>query len=143
MAITIDGLLLLAIVLAYLFTAATIAGLETPSTSMGGLDALAHQLTSWSKILGPASVLALVLGAVYSAVFAILWGGRTPGRRVAGIRLVDGRGTPPAPARALVRAVLSIFSFAFLLAGFWLALFDRRGQTLHDKLTRTFVVEPS
>ena len=29
---------------------------------------------------------------------------------------------------------------AFLLAGFWVALFDRRGQTLHDKLTSTFVV---
>ncbi|RYZ38766.1 MAG: RDD family protein, partial [Myxococcaceae bacterium] len=27
--------------------------------------------------------------------------------------------------------------------GFWMALFDRRGQTLHDKLTSTFVVQPS
>ncbi len=33
-------------------------------------------------------------------------------------------------------------SFVPFLAGFWLALFDRRGQTLHDKLTQTFVVRP-
>jgi uncharacterized RDD family membrane protein YckC len=53
---------------------------------------------------------------------------------------VDDSGAAPGPARALVRAALALVSFALFLAGFWLALFDRRGQTLHDKLTRTFVV---
>jgi uncharacterized RDD family membrane protein YckC len=40
-----------------------------------------------------------------------------------------------------VRAALSLASFGLFLSGFWLALFDRRGQTLHDKLTSTFVVQ--
>ena len=37
--------------------------------------------------------------------------------------------------------MLSLLSFALFLSGFWLALFDRHGQTLHDKLTKTFVVK--
>jgi hypothetical protein len=43
----------------------------------------------------------------------------------------------------VVRALLSLISAGAFLGGFWLAIFDRRGQTLHDKLTRTFVVRPT
>ena len=62
---------------------------------------------------------------------------------VLGLRLVDTHGLAPAPTRAIVRALLSVVSFGLFLGGFWMALFDRRGQTLHDKLTSTFVVQPS
>jgi uncharacterized RDD family membrane protein YckC len=78
---------------------------------------------------------------VYTTLFAFLWHGRTPGRRVLGIHLVDASGHAPRAGRALVRAALSLASFGLFLSGFWLALFDRRGQTLHDKLTSTFVVQ--
>lgn len=77
---------------------------------------------------------------VYTTLFAFLWHGRTPGRRILGIHLVDATGQAPRAGRALVRAALSLASFGLFLSGFWLALFDRRGQTLHDKLTSTFVV---
>lgn len=77
---------------------------------------------------------------VYTTLFAFLWRGRTPGRRLLGIHLVDASGHAPHAGRALVRAALSLASFTLFLSGFWLALFDRRGQTLHDKLTSTFVV---
>lgn len=77
---------------------------------------------------------------VYTTLFAFLWRGRTPGRRLLGIHLVDASGHAPNAGRALVRAALSLASFTLFLSGFWLALFDRRGQTLHDKLTSTFVV---
>ena len=89
----------------------------------------------------PGAALAAVLAFVYTSLFAFLWAGRTPGRRLMGIRLVTVTGHSPGPARALVRAALSLVSFALCLSGFWLALFDRHGQTLHDKLTRTFVVK--
>ncbi len=89
----------------------------------------------------PGAALAGVLAFVYTTLFAFLWNGRTPGRRLMGIHLVDSTGHAPAPARALVRAMLSLLSFALFLSGFWLALFDRHGQTLHDKLTKTFVVK--
>lgn len=89
----------------------------------------------------PGAALAGILAFVYTALFAFLWNGRTPGRRLMGIHLVDASGHAPAPMRSLIRAMLSLVSFALFLSGFWLALFDRHGQTLHDKLTRTFVVK--
>lgn len=98
---------------------------------------LAQQL---GAVALPGALLAGILAFVYTSLFAMLWSGRTVGRRLLGIHLVDATGHAPAPARALVRAGLALGSFALFLAGFWLALFDRHGQTLHDKLTRTFVV---
>lgn len=77
---------------------------------------------------------------VYTTLFAFLWRGRTLGRLLFGIHLVDSSGHAPGVGRALIRALLSLASFGLFLSGFWLALFDRRGQTLHDKLTSTFVV---
>lgn len=98
---------------------------------------LVQQLT---LLAVPGLALAGVLAFVYTTLFAFLWNGRTPGRRVLGIHLVDNSGHAPGPVRALLRAGLSLVSFSLFMAGFWLALFDRHGQTLHDKLTRTFVV---
>ena len=89
----------------------------------------------------PGAALAGILAFVYTSLFAFLWSGRTPGRRLMGIHLVDATGHAPAPVRSLIRALLSLVSFGLFLSGFWLALFDRHGQTLHDKLTKTFVVK--
>jgi uncharacterized RDD family membrane protein YckC len=100
----------------------------------------AQVLKSLLSIAVPALLLAAILAFVYTTLFAFLFRGRTPGRRLLGIHLVDGTGAAPGPGRALLRAALSLVSFALFLSGFWLALFDRHGQTLHDKLTRTFVV---
>jgi uncharacterized RDD family membrane protein YckC len=126
----------------YLALASLIVGIKSRDTHFSGIDAVVERVQVWQPILVPGAFLAAVLAVVYSALFAILWNGRTPGRVVSGIRLVDRRGLPPSPIRATIRGILSIFSFAFFLGGFWLALFDRRGQTLHDKLTSTFVVRP-
>ena len=106
--------------------------------------ALAHLVTGHSRVDGlllPALALLLLVAGVYAAVGS-LWGGRTLGLHLAGIRLVDGRGQAPDPMRALVRTLLGGVSAALLGGGFWLALVDRRGQTLHDKLTSTFLVQP-
>lgn len=106
--------------------------------------ALAHLVTGRSRLDGvllPALALMLLVAGVYAAVGS-LWGGRTLGLHLVGIRLVDGRGQTPDPMRALVRTLLGGVSAALLGGGFWLALVDRRGQTLHDKLTSTFLVQP-
>ncbi len=130
------------VVALFLIAATRVSGVKVPATKLGGLDALMLEMHALQSVLLPALILGGLLAMVYTAVFAFLWEGRTPGRRLFGIRLVDGSGLAPAPARAVVRALLSALSFGLFLGGFWLALFDRRGQTLHDKLTSTFVVRP-
>jgi len=142
-AFIVDGTLVGAVLAVYVgLAAALIAPHGTPATQLGGIDGVMARVHQLHAVLAPCVALALVLGLVYTAAFALLWDGRTPGRRLLGIRLVDRTGLAPAPGRAIARAVLALVSFVPFLAGFWLALFDRRGQTLHDKLTQTFVVRP-
>ncbi|NVJ03198.1 RDD family protein [Myxococcus sp. AM009] len=127
----------------YITLASSVTGLKTPEAGLTGFDAFVAWLRALQTILLPGFFLVLVLALVYCAVAAFLWNGRTLGRLLLGLRLVDTHGLAPAPGRAIVRALLSSVSFVFFLGGFWMALFDRRGQTLHDKLTSTFVVQPS
>lgn len=124
------------------FISAVVAGLMFVAIALilpSGTLAIS-KLTLIEKVALPTGVLAALISFVYSAMFAFFWQGRTLGRRLAGIHLVDNSGHAPGPVRAFIRALLSVFSFGFFLAGFWLALFDRKGQTLHDKLSNTFVV---
>lgn len=142
LASAIDAAAIGAVVFAYLAVASAIVGHHGPATQMTGLDGLMARAHALERVLIPGIVLAVILALAYSAAFGVIWDGRTPGRRLTGIRLVDSSGLAPAPARAVVRALLSVFSALIFLGGFWLALFDRKGQTLHDKLTSTFVIRP-
>jgi uncharacterized RDD family membrane protein YckC len=74
----------------------------------------------------------------YSFVFIAL-SGRTPGMAIAGLRLRTLYGDQPTPFESLLRALLGVASAALGLFGFLLALFDARGQTLHDKLCRCVI----
>jgi uncharacterized RDD family membrane protein YckC len=142
-AFVVDGALVGGVLALYVgLAAALITPHGTPSTQLTGIDGLMARVHQLNAVLAPCVALAFVLGLVYTAAFALLWNGRTPGRRLLGIRLVDRSGLAPTPGRAITRAALAVVSFVPFLAGFWLALFDRRGQTLHDKLTQTFVVRP-
>ncbi|HME92151.1 MAG TPA: RDD family protein [Myxococcaceae bacterium] len=136
----VDGIAISAIGALYLWAAFSIAGASGSPLRLSGIDRWVERIAAiqWAIISG--LVLATLIALAYSAAFAVLWNGRTLGRLLAGVRLVDRSGLPPSPTRAVVRALLSAVSFALFLGGFWLALFDRRGQTLHDKLTSTFVV---
>ncbi len=127
----------------YITLASSVTGTKAPEAGLTGLDAFVAWLRALHTILVPGFFLVLVLALVYCAVAAFLWNGRTLGRLLLGLRLVDTHGLAPAPGRAILRALLASVSFVFFLGGFWMALFDRRGQTLHDKLTSTFVVQPS
>jgi uncharacterized RDD family membrane protein YckC len=136
----VDTGILAGTVLAFLAVASVVTRIKAPNPHLSGVDAVLARLQSWQPLLVPAAGLAAVLAVAYATVFGVL--GRTPGRRLAGLRLVDGDGLSPAPVRAAARALLALASFGLFLGGFWWALFDRRGQTFHDKLTRTFVVRP-
>ena len=143
LAFSIDTGAIAGVAALYLLLASSVAGVRTPETGLSGLDAFVVQMRALQSVLVPGAVLVLLLSLVYCAVSAFLWNGRTLGRRLLGLRLVDTHGLAPAPGRAIIRAMLAILSFGLFLAGFWMALFDRRGQTLHDKLTSTYVVQPS
>jgi uncharacterized RDD family membrane protein YckC len=141
---TIDTTALVGVASLYILLASSIAGVKAPSSQgLTPLDALAAWMHAAKSVLLPGIILLLVLATVYCAVAAYLWNGRTLGRLLLGLRLVDTHGLAPAPSRAIVRALLAVVSFGLFLGGFWMALFDRRGQTLHDKLTSTFVIQPS
>src|ERR1043166_4925539 len=71
-----------------------------------------------------------VIGVAYSWVAALL-----------GTSVRTLAGTPPSPLRAFVRALLAVVSVGLAGFGVLLALFDPRGQTLHDKLCGC-VVDP-
>lgn len=142
-AFIIDGALIGGVLALYVGLAAALIAPHGPtSTQLTGIDGVMARVHQLNSVLAPCVALALVLGLVYAGAFALLWNGRTPGRRLLGIRLVDQTGLAPTPGRAITRSALAVVSFVPFLAGFWLALFDRRGQTLHDKLTQTFVVRP-
>lgn len=143
LAFAVDSAFIVGVAALYLLLASTVTGTKKPDPGLVGVDAFFGWLQAFKSVLLPGTVLMGVLALVYCAVFAFLWNGRTLGRRLLGLRLVDTHGVPPAPTRAVVRALLSTVSFGLFLGGFWMALFDRRGQTLHDKLTSTFVVQPS
>jgi uncharacterized RDD family membrane protein YckC len=141
---TIDAASIVGVATLYITLASSITGVKMPSSQgLTALDSIAAWMHALKSVLLPGAVLLLVLAAAYCAIAAFLWNGRTLGRLALGLRLVDTHGVAPAPTRAILRAMLSLLSFGLFLGGFWMALFDRRGQTLHDKLTSTFVIQPS
>lgn len=70
--------------------------------------------------------------------------GWTPGKRVLGIRVAGGDGTPPGAGRGVVRQVCWVADgFPYFLpglVGFVLALATPRRQRLGDQVAKTFVV---
>ncbi|WP_327269762.1 RDD family protein [Streptomyces sp. NBC_01218] len=59
--------------------------------------------------------------------------GFTPGKRIAGLRVVSEGGGPAGPVRVLVRSVLLVLVIPALV---W----DRDGRGLHDRLSRSVQV---
>ena len=87
----------------------------------------------------PLTGLFLTLTFAYTTFFHTLYG-RTPGKWVTGIRVLDETGRPPRLGKSALRMILAFVSALPLFAGVAAALFSRRRQTLYDKLTGTYVV---
>lgn len=136
----VDATLVLIVLAIYLRAATAILGTRRVASGLKGLDHYVAIIHAWQSILLPGVILGVVLAIAYAAAFAVLRAGATPGRSLMRIRLIDRNGSSPSPTRTIFRAVLSSVSFASFLGGIWLALFDRHRQTLHDRLTSTYVV---
>jgi uncharacterized RDD family membrane protein YckC len=90
---------------------------------------------------GGSAWLVLLLAAMI--VSAALWNccAGTPGKLLAGVRVVSLRsGTAPGFHQGLLRFAGYGLSLLPAALGFLWALRDRRGQGLHDKLSRTLVI---
>lgn len=91
--------------------------------------------------MGAAALYALVVPWVLLG----LWGGRTIGRRLVGIRLVTDTGGRLSLGRAFLREIavkggLGLFTLP-LLASFLWPVWDRRRRTLHDIICSTRAVD--
>lgn len=87
-----------------------------------------------------------------TAAFLIVWGyhvfceirlqGRTPGKKVLGLRVVDGRGLPLTVQQSFVRNVVRVLDFlpVFYGLGGAVALADRHHRRLGDLVADTLVV---
>lgn len=83
------------------------------------------------------SLLSILALFGYPALWESLWGGRTPGKAVFGLRVVTEEGAPIGPRHAIIRAVLSPVD---LLAGAELMLLSRRDRRLGDLVAGTLVL---
>jgi len=114
------------------------------------IDFAVRSLPSWAVTRSMDRPVRLIVSTVVGAIyFALLNGGakgQTLGKMVWGVRVRDAAtGGPLGPAKAAVRyiapALLSIVTFGLIWFpdGLWL-FWDRRRQTLHDKIAGSVVV---
>ena len=78
------------------------------------------------------------LSVAYLVYLAVFWAttGRTPGKHVAGLRVVTSRGEPLPVPRAVARALVCL---VFPVGLLWI-LVSRRNLAVHDVLLRTAVI---
>jgi uncharacterized RDD family membrane protein YckC len=78
----------------------------------------------------------------YFLLFEVIWSGQTPGKRVAGIRVLTVRGEPITLIHALVRNLLRLVDMmpTSYMIGTIAILATRRGQRLGDLAAGTIVV---
>lgn len=67
--------------------------------------------------------------------------GRTPGKSIMRVRVVDENGVKPSLLNAFFRSVVLIISMGFFFLPFAFALFNPQRRTLHDLVAQTYVVE--
>jgi uncharacterized RDD family membrane protein YckC len=108
------------------------------------VEAPAFIRSSFVGVAGPA--LAILFGFSiywgYFAAFEILWSGRTPGKRLAGIRVIKDTGRPINAFEAIGRNVLRAIDFlpAGYAAGLVCMMLNRYSRRLGDYVAGTIVV---
>ncbi len=84
--------------------------------------------------------LAFGFGTIYLTVFTAWWSGRTPGKRLLGIRVLRLDGRPITWWDAFERAGGYAAGFATGLLGFAQIFWDSNRQAIHDRISATVVV---
>lgn len=96
------------------------------------------------RLMGPALaiVFAFCVYWGYFAFFEILWSGRTPGKRIAGIRVIKESGRPINAYEAIGRNVLRAIDFLPIMyaAGVVVMMLNRHSRRIGDYVAGTVVV---
>lgn len=112
-------------------------------------DALREQLAeaesrstlfTWIRDAADEAGLIFGWGTVYLTLFLALWQGRTPGKKVMGLRVVRLNGEPLGLYMSLERAGGYMAGLATGLLGFAQVWWDPNRQAIHDKITETVVI---
>ena len=106
-----------------------LAEAEAPST-----------LFTWIRDAADEAGLVFGWGTIYLTLFLALWGGRTPGKKLFGLRVVRLNGQPLGLYMSLERAGGYAAGLATGLLGFAQVWWDPNRQAIHDKIAETVVV---
>lgn len=112
------GARLMAVIVDLVLLAGVVTGIVLGATLGMGYLGLSEDALSWTTTI--AIVVSFLLRTFYFALFELRWQGRTPGKRLLGIRAMDRRGAPLRPgavfARNLTREVELFMPLSVLLA---------------------------
>jgi uncharacterized RDD family membrane protein YckC len=96
----------------------------------------------WTKpLLGGVVLVPAVLWAIYQYLF-IVYSGRTPGMAITRIALSSFQGTKPSRRLRRLRCLGIALSCSSLMLGFAWAFFDEDTLCWHDRISRTYLVQP-
>jgi uncharacterized RDD family membrane protein YckC len=78
----------------------------------------------------------------YHLIFELIWNGQTPGKRRAGIRVIQSNGLPVTVSAILIRNIIRLFDFLPVFYGLGLIMLfaTKRTQRLGDLAARTIVI---
>ncbi len=85
-------------------------------------------------------VVSFVIWAFLYVAVGLGLAGRTPGKAIVGLRVVDREGEPLTPRQAIVRTMAFPLSFLLFGAGFLGILLGRERRALHDVIAGSAVV---
>jgi uncharacterized RDD family membrane protein YckC len=100
--------------------------------------------SSLVKSIGIAAMILVLFFLVwgYFALFEIIWNGQTPGKRIAGIRVINESGRPINPVESIGRNLVRIIDFlpAFYAVGLICMMLNKRNKRLGDFVAGTLVI---
>jgi len=130
LAVAVDTVLQVAL------TMTAVVGLSIVPARVSGLASVA--------LIGPAAAILAVFCVYWSyfAFFEAVWSGRTPGKRLAGIRVIKESGRPINTYEAIARNILRAVDFlpAMYGLGVVVMMFNRSSRRIGDYVAGTVVV---
>ncbi len=135
----IDAIVLVGLFVVLQAVAALVIGRGMPRLAQLGPAGLIDAVLGGSRI----AVVGLSLFGLLVAVYLVLFhagAGQTLGKRLVGIRVIDGFGQPLGLGRSLLRCAALVPSLALAGLGVVWIGFDRERRGLHDWLADTYVV---